>query len=115
MRILNRKRSSSASGSGYVPSTSTGKRIRTFKLDRVLRRKDRKKTRKRIARSVERHLLLLHRLEQGGLRARRHAVDFVHQQQIGEDGAAVQRKGARRQVEDIRAQDVRRHQVRRTV
>src|SRR2546427_2563640 len=54
------------------------------------RRKDRKKTRKRIARSVERHLLLFHRLEQGCLRAGRHAVDFVYQQRSEEHTSELQ-------------------------
>jgi len=56
------------------------KRIRAFKFDGVLRGEDGEVFRQRIADAVNGHLALLHGLEKGGLRARRSAVDFVHQQ-----------------------------------
>ena len=37
--------------------------------------------------AVDRHLALLHRLEEGGLGARRRAVDLVREQHVREDGA----------------------------
>ena len=44
--------------------------------------------------------------------ARRSAVDFVDQEQIGEDGPAVQSEGAGGEIEDVGAEDVCGHQVR---
>ena len=61
-----------------------GQRIRALEVDRVLRRKHGEPGGQRSACSVARHLALFHALEQRGLGARRHAVDFVHQQQVSE-------------------------------
>ena len=47
------------------------------------------------------------------MRFRWRAIDFVGQQKVSEDRAATQAEGRRRHVEDIRAGDIRRHQVRR--
>ena len=61
---------------------------------------------KRLLRAVDRHLAFFHGFEQRGLSSRRHAVDLVDEQQIGEDGPAVQRERARRHVEDVGADDI---------
>ena len=90
-------------------------RIRALELDRVLRRERGKRRREPMARAVDRDLPLLHRLEQRRLRARRHPVDLVDEQQVGEDRALVQRERARRHVEDVGADDVGRHQVGRAL
>ena len=55
---------------------------------------------------------LLHRLEQRGLGLGRGAVDLVGEQQLAEDRPAGQRELAGLEVEQVRAEDVARHQVR---
>ena len=72
---LNRKRSSWASGSGYVPSYSTGFWVATTMNG----------SGSGCVRALDRDLALLHRLEQGGLGLRRRAVDLVGEQQVRED------------------------------
>ena len=57
------------------------------------------------------HLPLLHRLEQGALHLGGRAVDFVGQQQVGEDRAAVRRERALLGLEDHGADDVAGQQV----
>jgi hypothetical protein len=66
--------------------------------------------------ALDADLALLHRLEQGGLRLRRRAVDLVGQQDVGEHGAGPEPEatggGARRRgVEDDLAGHVGRHEV----
>ncbi len=58
-------------------------------------------------------MVLLHRLEQRGLRLGRRAVDLVGEQDLREDGPAhePERAHAVRLVEDLGAGDVGRHQV----
>ena len=60
-------------------------------------------------------LLLLHRLEQGGLRLGRRAIDFVGQNDVGEQRAGQETKlaraGALVLLDYFRAGDVGRHQV----
>jgi hypothetical protein len=77
-----KKRSSWASGRGKVPSYSTG----------ILRGQDKKRPFQPMRHPVHRHLALAHRLQQRRLRARRGPVDFVGQQNVGEDGARHKRK-----------------------
>ena len=75
MTTLNRKRSSCASGNGYVPSCSIGFCVAiTMKPSPS----------SYVAASIVTRALL-HRLEQRGLRLRRRAVDLVGEQQLGED------------------------------
>ena len=62
-----------------------GQRIGPFLLDRVLRGDRKERLGQRIGRLADRHFALLHRLQQRGLRLRRRAVDFVGQQDVGED------------------------------
>ena len=65
----------------------------------------------RIRLAVDRHLVLLHRLEQRRLRLRRGAVDLVDQQDVGEDRPGPELELVRALVEDVDARDVRREQV----
>ena len=56
----------------------------------------------------------LHRLEQRGLRLRRGAIDFVREQELGEDRPAAELElvaAVRPGGHDVRADDVRRHEV----
>ena len=62
-----------------------GQRIGPFLLDRVLRGDGEERLGQRIGRLPDRHFALLHRLQQRGLRLGRRAVDFVGQQNVGED------------------------------
>ena len=59
--------------------------------------------------------MLLHRLEQRGLRARRRAIDLVGQHDVGEDRPAHEAKapraGRRVLLEDLGAGDVARHEI----
>ncbi len=58
-----------------------GQRIGAFLLQRVLRREHMERRRQVVPRARDRDVMLLHRLQQRGLRARRGAVDFVGHQQ----------------------------------
>ena len=62
-----------------------GQRIGAFLLDRVLRGDREERLGQRIGRLADRHFALLHRLQQRGLGLGRRAVDFVGQQDVGED------------------------------
>ena len=62
-----------------------GQRIGAFLLDRVLRGDREERIGQVVGRLADRHFALLHRLQQRGLRLRRRAVDFVGQQDVGED------------------------------
>ena len=84
-----------------MPSNSTGFWVAMTK----------KSLGERVRAAVDRHLALLHRLEQRGLRLRRRAVDLVRHQHAGEDRPAHQAEGAARLVVDVGAHDVGRHQV----
>ena len=119
-----RMASSSPRGAVRIPETNLhqkaielgfGQRIGPLELDRVLRREGGEGRREPMARAVDRDLPLLHRLEQRRLRPRRHAVDLVDEQQVGEDRSLMEREGARRHVEDVGADDVGGHQVGRAL
>ena len=62
-----------------------GERIGALVLDRVLRREHDERPRERVGLALDRHLPLLHRLQQRGLRLRRRAVDLVGEQEVRED------------------------------
>ena len=64
-------------------------RVGALGLDRVLRRHDEKRLRHRIGRVRDRHLPLLHHLEQRRLHLRRRTVDLVGEQEVAEDGAEL--------------------------
>jgi hypothetical protein len=88
-----------------------GQRVRAFVFNRVFSCEHGEKRRERMQFAVNRHLSFFHRFEQCGLRFRRRAVDFVGEQDVCEDRAGTQRKRRVRDVEDVCAGDVRRHQV----
>ncbi len=72
---LKRKRSSCASGSGYVPSISSG-----FCVARTTNGSS-----EHVRLLADGHAVLLHRLEQRALRLRRRAVDLVGEDDVRED------------------------------
>ena len=94
-----------------------GQRIRAFLLDRILRREHEERLGQAHRVAARGHAMLLHRLEQRGLRARRRAVDLVGEHDVGEDRPAHEpeaaRAGRRVLLEDLGAGDVARHEVRR--
>ena len=92
-----------------------GQRIGSFLLDRILRGQHEERRGQIVGLAAAGHLPLLHRLKQGRLRFRRRAVDFVGQQDVGEDRAADEAKVAPAAllmlIDDFGAGDVGRHQV----
>ena len=74
-----------------------------------------KRAGKRIALAVDRHLPLFHGFQKRRLRAGRHAVDLVDQQQIGEDRPAMQPERRRGRLKNISAQDIGGNQIRRAL
>jgi len=61
--------------------------------------------------AVDGDLALLHGLEQGGLRLGRGAIDFIREEECGEDRALDEGELVALEVEDVCAGDVRGHQV----
>ena len=80
-------------------------------LLRVLRRDHEERLGQRHGLAVERHLPLLHRLEQRALRLGRGAVDLVGQHELREDRAALEAELAGLAVENRHAEHVRRQQI----
>ena len=80
-------------------------------LDRVLGGDHQERRRQGEGVVADRHLPLLHRLEQGALDLRRGPVDLVGQQEVREDRPAVGPEVVGPLVEDLRADDVRRQEV----
>jgi len=64
---------------------------------------------------INRDLAFFHRFEQSRLRAGRHAIDFINQQQICEHRAPVKSECASGNVQHIGTEQVSRHQVRRAL
>ena len=85
-----------------------GERICALGLDRVLRRHDEERRRNGMRVVADRHLALLHDLEQRGLHLRRRAVDLVRQEEVAEHRPEL---GVERPL--LRAIDARADQVRR--
>ena len=92
-----------------------GQRIRAFHLNRVLRGEDEERFLQRVADSGGRDLMLLHCFEQRGLGLGRRAIDFIGEDDVGEDRASneLQLASSRRAIffDDVGAGDVGRHQV----
>ena len=84
-------------------------RVGALVLDRVLRRQHQERVGERLRAPLDRHLALLHRLQQRGLRLRRGAVDLVGQQHVREHRPAAEHELAAAQ-RDV-AGDVRREHV----
>ena len=94
-----------------------GQRVCPFLFNGVLRGQDEKRRGQGKKPARHRHAMLLHGLQKGGLRFGRRAVDFIRQDNVGEDGTFGENKGAPARLvgflEDVGAGDVGRHQVRR--
>ena len=90
-------------------------RIGAFELDRVLRREDVERLFELIRAALDGDAVLLHRFEQRRLRLRRRAVDFVGEDDVGEDRPGREHHlpaaGRRVFLDDVGAGDVGRHQV----
>ena len=90
-----------------------GQRVGALLFDRVLGRDHHEVLAQIEALAVDRDLALLHGFQQGRLRLGRGAVDFVGQQEVGEDRALHQREGVVLEREEIGAEQVTGQQVRR--
>src|SRR5437867_821311 len=66
---------------------SFGEGIRAFELDGVLGGDDEERLWKQVRFSIHGHLPLLHAFEEAGLGAGRSPVNFIAQEDLGEDGA----------------------------
>jgi len=85
--------------------------IRASKLDRVLGGDDEKQFRQISPLAFHAHLVFAHGFEQSRLGARRSAVDFVGQQNVGKDGAFVKMEFLVVLVENRNSENVGRQQV----
>ena len=92
-----------------------GQGVGALHFQRVLGRQDKEGLRQGVGLVGDGHRMLLHRLQQRRLRLGRGAIDFVGQDQVGKDGAALEAEAALpvAVLEYVRAGDVGRHQVRR--
>ena len=81
-------------------------------LDRVLRGDDEKRLRQRERFTVDGDLRFVHGFEKRGLRARRGAIDFVGEDDIGEDRAGTKFKIARLGIVDADTENIAGEQVR---
>src|SRR5262249_17461015 len=90
-------------------------RIGAFELDGVLCGEHGKVFAEWIARAVNGDLAFFHSLQQGGLRTRRGAIDFVDEKKVGEDRTTMQRERAAGEIEYIRAGYIGGHEVRGTL
>jgi hypothetical protein len=86
---------STRSLNGEAIELRLGQRVRPLHLDRVLRRQHEERRRQRVGLLADGHRLLLHRLEQRGLRLRRRAVDLVGEHDVREDRPALELEAAR--------------------
>ena len=64
-----------------------------------------------MARAVNRRLSFFHSLQQRGLGARRHAVDFVSQQDVSEYRSVAEREAVSGEIENVHADDICWHQI----
>ena len=92
-----------------------GQRIGALELVRVLRREDDEPVGQRQPLALHRHLALFHGFEQRRLGLRASAVHLVHQQDVREHRPRVEHELLLARVEDVHADDVARHQVRRAL
>ena len=90
-----------------------GQRERALVFDRILGRHHQERLGKLVRRAVDGHLMLVHRLEQGGLRLWRRAVDLVGEDHLAHDRPRPELERVRPLIEDRDAGDVRWEQVRR--
>lgn len=87
--------------------------VRSFGFDRVLRRDREERTREGARRSVDRRGAFLRRFEERGVRLGGGAVNFVGEKDLRKNRAGTEGKFLRFRVENERADDVGRRQVRR--
>ena len=94
-----------------------GQGIGAFLLNGVLRGEHEEGFRQFEGLLTDGDVFFLHRFEERGLRLRRRAVDFVREDDLAENGAALEDElpaaGFSVFLDDFRAGDVRRHQIRR--
>ena len=90
-----------------------GQRISSFLLNRILRRQNQKRFFELESIFADGDLLFLHRFEQRALHLRRRAIDFVRQNQIGEDRPFARGEAAGLRIVNLRADDVGGQHVRR--
>ena len=86
-------------------------RVRALRLDRVLGREDEERAGHREGAAADRHLALLHHLEQRRLHLRGRAVDLVGEQEVAEDRPELDLELGAVGPVDARADEVGRHQV----
>ena len=89
-----------------------GQRIGALVLHRILRGHDDERIGEHVRPPVDRHLPLLHRLEQRRLRLRGSAVDLVGEEQVREERTLAESEAAIRGGVDRLAEHVARHEVR---
>ena len=88
-------------------------RIGSLLLDGVLRREDEEGRRKVVGGVANRHAALLHGLQKGALHLCGGAVDFIGEQEVGEDRSLARLEGAVLLIVDEGADHIGRQQVRR--
>ena len=90
-------------------------RVGALHLERVLGGEHEERLGERVLLLGDGDAVLLHRLEQGALRLRRGAVDLVGEDEVREDRPRLEAEPALAALlhDDVRADDVGRHQVRR--
>jgi len=86
-------------------------RVGALVLHGILRRDHEERPLEDVRRAVDRHLRLLHRLEQRGLCLRGGAVDLVDEQDVREHRAGTEPERPRGPIEDVDARHVGRQQV----
>ena len=86
---------------------------RALHLHRIQRRQNQKRRTQTHRCSVDRNLLLLHRLQQRRLRPRRRPIDLIRQQNLREDRTLFELERPQAGIVDIHSQHIRRHQIRR--
>ena len=89
-----------------------GKRVSAVVFDRILRGDDQERLRQRISFSIHGDLRFVHGFEQRGLRARRGAVDFVGQNDVGKKRTGTKLKFARVGLVHADAEHIARQKVR---
>ena len=89
-----------------------GQRIGAVMLDGILRRENHEGLRQRMRVIIDGDLRFVHRLEQRGLRFRRGAVDFIGDDDVGEDRAGFEFEFLRGGIVDADADHVARKHVR---
>ena len=90
-----------------------GQRIRAFLLDRILRGEHQERFVELVSLVANGDLFFLHRFEQRALHLGRRAVDFVGEDEIGEDRAFARGEAAGLRIVNLRADDVGGQHVRR--